>query len=59
MPVGIPTPAKLTPNEFGNSNFFGYLEATVQAPPNEYTGLLPIRLGGRLVCPGGPPSNQS
>lgn len=51
MPVGIPTPAKLTPNEFGNSNFFGYLEATVQAPPNEYTGLLPIRLGGRLVCP--------
>lgn len=53
MPVGIPAPTKLTLDEFQASDFFGYLQATVQSPPNEYIGLLPIRLGGRLVCPGG------
>jgi hypothetical protein len=53
MPVGIPTPKSLTPPEFENSDFFGFLEATVQAPPSEYIGLLPIRMGGRLVCPVG------
>lgn len=29
------------------------MEATIQAPANEYIGLLPIKLQGRLVCPGG------
>jgi hypothetical protein len=53
MPVGIPTPKSLTPPEFEDSDFFGFLEATVQAPPNEYIGLLPIRIDGRLVCPVG------
>lgn len=57
MPVGAPTPTLLTPKEFKEGPFFGYLEATVQAPssntPGGYIGLLPIRLGGRLVCPGG------
>lgn len=57
IPVGLPTPKTLTPSEFENSDFFGFLEATVQAPepdtPGGYIGLLPIRHGGRLVCPGG------
>lgn len=50
MPVGLPSPTNLTDL---TPDFFGYLEATVQAPPNEYIGLLPIKLNGRLVCPGG------
>ena len=54
MPVGIPTPTTLTDLD---SSFFGYLEATVKAPspdmPGGYIGLLPIKLDGRLVCPGG------
>jgi len=51
MPVGMPTPINLNINDFGE--FFGYLKATVRAPVNEYIGLLPIKLGGRLICPGG------
>ena len=55
MPVGIPTPQTLTQQELGA--FFGYVEATVEAPnpetPGGYIGLLPIKQGGRLVCPGG------
>ena len=54
MPVGIPTPRNLTNLD---PNFFGYLEATVKAPnpntPGGYIGILPIKVGGRLVCPGG------
>jgi hypothetical protein len=37
MPVP-PTQLPLTPDQFIEGNFFGYLEATVQAPPNEYIG---------------------
>lgn len=37
--------------------FFGFLEATVEAPspdtPGGYIGLLPLKVKGRLVCPGG------
>ena len=57
MPVGIPTPISLTRDAFQASDFFGYLEATVQAPapdtPGGYVGLLPVKLNDRLVCPGG------
>ncbi len=53
MPVGIPTPVKLSIIEFIEGNFFGFIEATVQAPSTEYIGLLPIKLGGRLICPTG------
>ena len=57
MPVGIPTPISLTLKGFLEGSFFGFLEATVQAPlpgtPGGYIGLLPIKLNGRLVCPGG------
>lgn len=55
MPVGIPTPVNLSINQFIEGNFFGYVEATVQAPypetPGGYIGLLSIKLGGRLICP--------
>lgn len=57
MQVGMPTPAIITPSEFKQGQFFGFLEATVQAPlvdtPSGYIGLLPIRYNNRLVCPGG------
>jgi len=56
MPVGAPTLKNLTIAEFIENNFFGYVRATVKAPSvgaAAYIGLLPIRLHGRLVCPGG------
>ncbi|GBB99132.1 hypothetical protein RclHR1_34200001, partial [Rhizophagus clarus] len=53
MPVGIPTRINLTVEQFLNGEFFGFLETTVQAGANEYIGLLPIKLHGRLICPGG------
>ncbi len=53
MPVGKPTLVHLTKDEFLEGIFFGYLEATVQTPVDEYIGLLPIKHSGRLVCPGG------
>jgi DNA polymerase type B, organellar and viral len=57
MPVGAPTLVSITPEEFIEGDFFGYVRATVQAPSNEgaanYIGLLPIRHLGRLICPGG------
>lgn len=53
MPVGIPKLVNLTVTEFLEGSLFGYLNATVKAPDTEYIGLLPIRLDGRLVCPGG------
>ena len=50
MPVGIPVPTNLTNLD---PFFFGYLEATVKAPtpdtPGGYIGLLPIKLGGRVI----------
>ena len=63
MPVGIPTLTPLTPNEFLDGSFFGFIEATVQAPnpktPGGYIGLLPIKSDGRLVCPGPSKINES
>jgi hypothetical protein len=57
MPVGLPTLINLTIPEFLEGNFFGYVEATVMAPgpdtPGGYIGLLPYKLNGRLICPGG------
>jgi hypothetical protein len=53
MPIGSPKEMNITPNEFINSDFFGYVKAEVQSPENEYIGLLPIKLNGRLICPGG------
>jgi DNA polymerase type B, organellar and viral len=57
MPVGFPTLVKLTPTQFLENDFFGFLEATVEAPnsksPGGYIGLLPIKQNGRLICPGG------
>jgi hypothetical protein len=53
MPVGVPTQVTLTPDQFIQGEFFGYLKAQVEAPVNEYIGLLPIKLNGRLICPVG------
>jgi len=57
MPVGLPTLVNLTIKEFLEGEFFGYLEATVLAPspdtPGGYIGLLPLKVKGRLICPGG------
>ena len=54
MPVGLPK--ALSPSEYSNS-FFGFIEATVQAPDPltyaGYVGLLPIKHQGKLICPGG------
>jgi hypothetical protein len=57
MPVGMPTPVIITPLEFNQGQFFGFVEATVMSPGSDtnpgYIGLLPIRHEGKLVCPGG------
>ena len=57
MPVGMPTLVNLTVPQFLESDFFGFVEASVQAPlpeaPGGYIGLLPLKLHGRLICPGG------
>jgi len=54
MPVGIPIERSLTTSDFYNERkFIGFVEATVQAPINEYIGLLPIKHQGKLLCPGG------
>ena len=53
MPVGMPKLVNLTVKEFLYTDFYGFIEATVTAPVNEYIGLLPIKIKGRLVCPGG------
>lgn len=56
-PVGLPSLVNLTVKEFIEGNFFGFIEATVQAPPPStyagYIGLLPLKVRGRLLCPGG------
>nr|AGA14206.1 truncated DNA polymerase [Rhizophagus irregularis]AGA14238.1 truncated DNA polymerase [Rhizophagus irregularis]AHX00135.1 hypothetical protein [Rhizophagus irregularis]AJK91342.1 plasmid related DNA polymerase [Rhizophagus aggregatus] len=53
MPVGRPTQVNLTIEQFLQGEFYGFVEATVRAPVNEYIGLLPIKIKGRLICPGG------
>jgi hypothetical protein len=53
MPVGLPKLVTLTVEEFLDTDFYGFIEATVIAPDNEYIGLLPIKLNGKLICPGG------
>jgi uncharacterized protein YoxC len=57
MPVGIPKLLTLTVKEFLEGDFFGFVEATVQAPspdtPGGYIGLLPLKQRGKLICPGG------
>jgi hypothetical protein len=57
MPVGEPRLVTLTASAFEAGDFFGYLWARVRAPSLDtaagYIGLLPLKLGGRLVCPGG------
>jgi TolA-binding protein len=54
MPVGMPTLINLTVSSFlEDDSFFGFVEATVQAPAYEYIGLLPVKLQGKLICPGG------
>ena len=57
MPVGMPIPVIITPSEFNQGQFFGFVEATVMSPGSDtnpgYIGLLPIRHEGKLVCPGG------
>lgn len=50
MPIGNPT--VIDPLLWGH-NFFGFVDATVRAPTNEYIGLLSIKWQGRLVCPAG------
>jgi hypothetical protein len=51
MPVGIPTLTSLSLEHFHKGEFFGYIEATVKSPVNEYIGLLPISHQGRVVSP--------
>nr|YP_009228201.1 plasmid related DNA polymerase [Rhizophagus fasciculatus]AJK91332.1 plasmid related DNA polymerase [Rhizophagus fasciculatus] len=46
MPVGLPKLVTLTVEEFLGTDFYGFIEATVIAPENEYIGLLPIKLNG-------------
>jgi DNA polymerase type B, organellar and viral len=57
MPVGIPTLVNLTIPEFLENHFFGFLEVTVEAPlfntDAGYIGLLPSKIRGRVLCPGG------
>src|SRR6266536_1306222 len=57
LPVGMPKLVTITPNSFEEGYFFGYVEATVKAPPIDthagYLGLLPFKYQGRLICPGG------
>jgi hypothetical protein len=53
MPVGRPTQVVLTTDKFLKGDFYGFVEATVRAPINEYIGLLPIKYQGRLICPKG------
>jgi len=54
IPVEIPILiSNLTVAQFLEGNLYGFLEATVTAPANEYIGLLPIKYQGRLICPGG------
>nr|AFN42484.1 DNA polymerase B 2 [Rhizophagus irregularis] len=57
MPVGLPKSVNLTVEQFLEGNFFGFVEATVLAPAPSthagYIGLLPIKLQGKLICPGG------
>jgi hypothetical protein len=51
MPVGRPKLVSLTGEGFLEGDFFGFVEATVQAPAREthagYIGLLPIKLQGK------------
>src|ERR1043165_4138767 len=54
MPRGAPSKVDLSVAQFLEGYFFGFVKARVQAPDNEYLGLLPIKLNGRLVCPAGP-----
>lgn len=53
MPVGLPSLVNLTMREFIEGDFFGFIEATVQAPPlttnGGYIGLLPLKVKGRLL----------
>ncbi|PKY60857.1 DNA polymerase B 2 [Rhizophagus irregularis] len=53
MPVGMPKLTTLSIDQFLERDFYGFLEATVRAPINEYIGLLPIKYQGKLICPGG------
>lgn len=57
MPVDLPKEINLTKDELLNSDFFGFIEATVRAPcpltHAGYIGLLPLKSEGRLICPGG------
>jgi hypothetical protein len=48
MPVGVPRILdNLTLEIFLNTDLFGFVEATVLAPSEEYIGLLPIKLKGK------------
>jgi hypothetical protein len=57
MPVGQPSLVTLSIQQFLEGDFFGFIQATVQAPPvttpGGYLGLLPMKYNGRLICPGG------
>lgn len=58
MPVGIPTKFEITSleaflNSLMSGEFFGFVKCTVKASEKEYIGILPIRLNGKLICPGG------
>lgn len=50
FPSGKPS---IVDTQFWSKEFFGFVDATVKSPLDEYIGLLSIKLQGRLVCPKG------
>lgn len=51
--LAIKDSIRILPGALEIGEFLGFVQATVRAPANEYIGLLPIKLKGRLICPGG------
>jgi hypothetical protein len=50
MPVGLPR--LINPTSYSDS-FFGFVDANVKSPIDEYIGLLSIKHQGKLICPAG------
>jgi len=50
MPIGNPTKVDIN---IWSHLFFGFVDCTVRSPPEEYIGLLSIRISGRLISPKG------
>jgi len=53
LPVGRPIFQNLTVDQFINSDWFGFIHATVKAPDNLNIGILAVRRDGKLITPSG------